>query len=275
MRAASSLPGQIREKKLFISRNVGGVIMAQEVTDRIDVIIAEDDPLIRQLLNSYLSSFPRLNIVASAPDGLEAIDMADRLLPAAVFLDVEMPGLDGLSTAARLREQHPDIFIVFITAHARYAADAYQLEAVDYLIKPVTTESLARAVSKIEKFLALQAVGDGDQPSQHGRIRIKNDREVCYINLQDIVFIEKVLRKTLIHTEHGKYQTTETLSDLEARLGRNYFRCHKSFVVNLKKIEKVSPIAERIYKVTFYDYSESVTVGRQKIEELYRVLANC
>jgi two-component system LytT family response regulator len=238
------------------------------------VLIAEDDPLVRQLLNSYLSSFPRLNLVAAAANGIEVIELVSRLLPAAVFLDVEMPGLDGLSTAARLRDQYPDIFIVFITAHAKYAADAYQLEAVDYLIKPVTMESLTRAVGKIDKFRALQAGKPVNQPLKQGRIQIMNDREAFFINLQEIFFIEKVLRKTVIHTRRGKYQTTEALGVLEKRLGRSFFRCHKSFIVNLKKIEKISPIAERIYRVTFYNYPETVTVGRDKIKELYQLLSN-
>jgi two-component system LytT family response regulator len=235
--------------------------------DKIQIIIADDEQPIRQLLQFHLSSFPRVNVMATAGNGLELLSLLEHARPTAVFLDVEMPGLDGLSLAARLRLQQPDLFIVFVTAYPQYAANAYQMEAVDYLLKPVTREALERAVGRIERFSALNRSQDGLQ-APGDRLAVKNGREIYLINLHDILFMETEARRTVIHTVSEKYSTTEPLCTLHTRLSQDFFRCHRSFIINLKRIEKIVPVAERVYKITFHDYPHSATMGRHKFQEL-------
>lgn len=239
---------------------------------QIKVLIAEDEQPIRQLLESYLSLFPGVEIAGRADNGREVLALIDQARPLAVFLDIEMPDLDGLTTAAKIKERHPDIFIVFVTAYARYAAEAFQLDAVDYLIKPFTRDSVSKAMAKIERLLALKTSAmAGGRPE--ARLVIKNGHEIFFINHQDILFIEKELRKSIIHTENMRYSTNEPLNILEKKIGTDFFRCHKSFIINLNKIQKIAPIAERIYKVYFFNYSCQVTMTREKLEQLYKMVS--
>lgn len=101
---------------------------------------------------------------------------------------------------------------------------------------------------------------------------LKNCHEVYFIKTDDIYFIEKENKKTVVHTTNGIYATAEPLNALGQKLNHNFFRCHKSFIINIRKIERVFPIADRIYQVTFNNYQRHVTMGRQKLEELYSLI---
>lgn len=237
---------------------------------KFSILVAEDEAPTRCLLQSYLSSFPQIDNITAVTNGLEAIENLASIDSKVVFLDVEMPGLDGLSTAAKLKAIKPDLFIVFVSAHTKYAADAFQLEAIDYLVKPITRVSIARTIEKIQNFFTFTAIG---KPEEWLRLSVKNDHEISFIDIEDILFIEKKIRKSIIHTSKGIYPTSESLSSLENQLAKSFFRCHKSFIINLKKIEKIAPIAERLYKITFYDYPHFVTMGRQRMEELCSIMA--
>jgi two-component system LytT family response regulator len=91
--------------------------------------------------------------------------------------------------------------------------------------------------------------------------------------LQDVIFVEKVARKAVIHTPHGDYTTTEPLGSLEKKFDASFFRCHNSFIINVRQIEKIHPIADRIYHVSFYNCSQTATMGRKKLLELYEVMS--
>ncbi len=238
----------------------------------IKVIIAEDSKPNRELLESYLSLFPQIQIISSVSNGDEAINQFENQEITAIFLDIEMPNLNGLSAAAKIREIQPNIFIVFVTAHTGYAAEAFQLEATDYLVKPISKESVERAVKRIEKYLGKNIFQNSK--TLEDILLIKNKSETYLIRPDTIIYIEKEVRKTIIHTENGTYPTSETLISLEKTLNKNFFRCHKSFIINIGKIEKIVPIAERIYKVNFYNYPLGTTMGRSKFEELYEIIKN-
>lgn len=237
---------------------------------KITIVVAEDEPPIRKLLQSYLEDFPQVEVAAAASSGKELLEITERIEFDAVFLDIQMPDMDGLSAAAKIKGLHPDVFIVFVTAHTKYAAESYQLEAVDYLVKPVTRDGIARAIKKIEKFLSLN---NSSGSSGQDRILIKNNHEIYFVNPAEIFFVEKELKKTVIHSVNGKYFTTEPLYELEKKLGQNFFRCHRGFIINTDRIERIVPIADRLYEVSFYNYPHRVTMRRQKLEELCSIMA--
>jgi len=234
----------------------------------IKVLIVEDDLPTQQLIQTYLSSISEVKIIATLNNCESLLEIVLESRPTAVFLDIELPGSDGLTTAVRLKESFPDIYVVFVTGHTKYAADAFQIEAVDYIVKPFDKERLQKAVERIKQFLAVKS----SPPVNKHLLVVKNAHEIYIINPADIFFIEKESRKCKIHTTTGIYLTTELLSSLESKLTASFFRCHKSFIINTHKIEKVTPIAERIYSVTFYGSDLNVTMGRQKMEQLYSKL---
>ena len=233
----------------------------------IKVAIAENDNIANQILLTQLKKYAQIEIVAALTNGEQLLEAMEERIIEAVFLDIEMPGLNGLSAAEIIKERYPDMLIVFVTAHSQYAAESYRLDATDYLVKPITVDNITRAIKKLEKALSISQGGDAPQ-NEKDQIIIKHHREVYFINLADIIFIEKESRKTIFHTVNGKYFSSNPLHVLSTQLGDNYFRCHKGFIVNIRKIEKITPLADRLYEVTFYHYPLKVTIRRHKFEEL-------
>jgi len=238
----------------------------------IRIIIAGDDQTVRQLIESYLVKFTQVDIVASVSTASEAIEMVEQLKPNAAFLDISLPEFDGLSLAMQLKEKYPDFLVVLVTAQTSYAAEAYQLGVVDYLLKPITREAIARALIRIERLIQL-IFKRPKLRTFNDCIIVRNNNEIYFIHLNDIIFIEKEHRKTILHTEKRLYMTGEPLNAIIKRLDERFLRCHKGFIINTTKIEKVFPIADRIYEVSFHNYVGGVPMGRQKFVELCSLMA--
>jgi len=238
---------------------------------RIGVILVEDDLPVRQLIKSYLLSFPQVEVLAESASGEEALALVELLKPAVIFLDIELPNLNGLSIAQLLKDKQPNIGIIFITGHPAYAVEAFQLEAVDYLVKPVSKEALGRTLGKIERFIGLQNSKSNDQTFVN-RMALKFNREIHIINPADIYFIEKNGRHSLFHTSQGIFPSSDTLRGLADKLDSNFYRCHRSFIININQIEHITPIADRIYEISFSNYPHRITMGRDKYEGLCHII---
>ena len=245
------------------------------------IIIADDDEPICNFLSNILCTFEGVAVAGKANDGSKLLEMVKDTGPDAVFLDIQMPGLDGLSAVPLMQRQHPGVFIVFITAHARYAAEAFDLDAVDYLIKPLNRERIGRALEKLMRYKAMQTAGGKSfrspagsgggsktTPDSHNRLIVKNGHGMIIINADSIIFIEKAGKKCVIHTDSGLHETPEQLLCIEQRLDPDwFFRCHKSYIININYVEKVLPYADRAYELTFHNYPAKVTMRREKFEE--------
>jgi len=235
---------------------------------KIGAIIVEDDLPVRQLLSSYLTEFSKISVLGEVSTGVESLEMLDYLQPKVVFLDIELPNISGLSTATLLRQKNPFIGIVFISGSPIYAAQAFQLDAVDYLVKPISKQDISKTIEKIERWMDKKII------TSESRIAIKNNHEILFVNLSDIFYIEKVKRYSILHAAQGKLQCSENLSSLSDRLDSSFFRCHRSFIINVNKIDRIVPIADRIYAISFYDYPSRVTMGREKYEYLCKIIFN-
>lgn len=233
---------------------------------KIGVIIVDDDLPVLQLIRSYLTNYPQITIAGEASSVVEAFEILDLVQPDVIFLDIEIPITSGLSAATLLKQKYPLIGIVFITGHSEYAAQAFQLDAIDYLVKPISVEDISRTIEKIERWMVKKMV------KAESRIAIRRNHEICFINLADIFYIEKVKRYSIFHTVQGILQCSENLSSLISRLDSRFFRCHRSFIVNVDKIDRIAPIADRIYEISFYDYHSKVTMGRDKYEYLCKIV---
>lgn len=244
----------------------------EEVCKSIRIIVAEDDQPVRKLIESHLAKFPQVEVVASVSNGSEILKVVGQLKPTAIFLDISMPEIDGLSLAMLLKESDPEILIVFVTAHTSYAVEAYQLDAIDYLVKPITREAVARSIIKIERLLP-SVLKRAEIKTVSDHITVRNRYETYFIQLNSIIYVEKEQRKAVFHTENGLYLTAEGLSAIGQRLDARFFRCHKGFIVNTTKINKVTPIADRLYEISFHNYSGRAPMGRKKFEELCNLMA--
>jgi two-component system, LytTR family, response regulator len=212
------------------------------------VLVVDDERRARDRLKRMLSAFPQIEISGEAEDGLKALEAIQAHRPDAVFLDVQMPGLSGFDVLAELPAAGRPL-IVFVTAYEEYAVRAFQVSAVDYLMKPVEKERLSEAVARledrsspsgIEKLLAALHSGP---PLQ--RIVGKRLQKLHVLPVETIVAFTAKEQLVFAVTAEGRFLVSATLRDLEARLNRDCFaRVHKQTIINLTKIAELEPMVK-------------------------------
>ena len=221
------------------------------------ILIVDDERRARERLSRLLAAFPDVHIAGEAENGLAALEAIEALAPDAVFLDVQMPGLDGFEVLRELRpERRP--WIVFATAFDQYALSAFEVSAVDYLLKPVEEERLRGAVEKLRTRIGGSAKLGGDVerllahlaavPANGGwlqRITAKRLQKYHVLPVESIEFFEAADELVFAVTPQGRFLVNSTLRDLETKLDPAQFaRVHKATMANLTKIAELEPIVK-------------------------------
>lgn len=236
------------------------------------IIVVDDESPVCSLISSLIDEFDDCEVVAQTSDSTKILELVDQYRPDVVFTDINMPGMDGLTLAHRLQREHPGVGIVYISGHANFASDAYNLDVIDFIVKPLSRGRLEKTMEKILRFKHMTA--NLNNGFCQNKLALKNGHGLTIVDLSRIYFIEKCGTKCIVHTHSGTYETTETLAALEKKLnGSKFFRCHKSFLINIDNVEKVAPYADRAYEVTFQDYARSASMRRDKFEE-FALLVN-
>jgi len=243
------------------------------------VLLVDDEELARSRLRSLLQGYEDIEIVGEAGDGEEAIERIDELKPDLVFLDIQMPGCSGTDVVQSLPSPRPRI--IFCTAFDQYALDAFELAALDYLLKPVTRARLAKAIDRArepspdayESSLAKAASSSGVQRSgrflakRAGRYRVVSQSEVLYFGFEEGL--------TKMHAVDQEYWMDPTLNDLEERLDPAvFFRISRAAIVNLDHIEEVLPLPGGYGWVTLRGKIR-LEVSRRRLKDLMNRLGEC
>jgi two-component system LytT family response regulator len=234
----------------------------------ISAIIVDDESLARAMLRSMLSEHRDISIVAECATGHAAVKSIATHAPDLVFLDIQMPELDGFGVLRKLdRARMPHI--VFVTAFDQYALQAFEFHALDYLLKPFDKERFEQALERArcqvlhqrradvdERILALLA--ERDRPAEYlDRIFVKSDGRVFFVKVTEIIWIEAQGNYVYLHTAKAKHLLRETLTALEARLDpRKFRRIQRSAMVNLDFISELQPWSRGDYRVILKDGSE-------------------
>ena len=247
-------------------------------------LIAEDEPHARALLRSMLATDDRIAVVAEAADGRSAVEAIRKHRPDLLFLDIRMPELDGFEVLLELGEA-PFPAVIFVTAFDEYALRAFDVHAVDYLIKPFDAARLARAVTHalsrittpqsgdlegrmMELLEALRAVRG--KPIE--RIPIKTDGRVRFVNVGDIDWIEADNHVLRIHVGKDVHVLRESMGSMESRLDPGRFtRLHRGIIANLSRIREVQPWFEGDYIVILNDGTK-LTTGSMYRKNVKRLL---
>ncbi len=222
------------------------------------VLIVDDEPLVRDGIRAFLERETDVQVLGDARDGEEAVARIRECRPDLVLLDVQMPGMDGLAVAAALTpEERPAI--VFVTAHSEYAIHAFDMHAVDYLLKPFDAERFARAlrrararivagkVNRLEELLATL------RPAQAypERLLLKQDGAVVVVPAHDIDWVEAADNYVNVHAGGRRYMVREPLKQIEAKLDPARFaRAHRSTIVNLSRVRSLEPLSAGEYIIT-------------------------
>jgi two-component system, LytTR family, response regulator LytT len=233
----------------------------------IRTLIVDDEPYSRDELKHLLGAFPSIKIVGEAESGESAILSALQLQPDVVFMDVEMPKMNGMKAAKALLELKKAPFVVFATAYPQFAAEAFRYDAIDYLLKPYDEEQLQETITRIEKKFTTSIEPDPGRPS--GKLPVEVDGEIIYLEPREILYIVRDDKVTKLITKSSEFETKTPLKDLESRLmGYGFFRIHKSFLVNLEYINRLSPWFNGAYQLEIEGRKELLSVSRNYVKAL-------
>jgi two-component system, LytTR family, response regulator len=242
---------------------------------RVRALIAEDEPAARDNLREYLEDAPWIDVVAEAADGRSALALADEHKPELLFLDVRLPELSGLEVARQI--QHP-AEIVFTTAYDRYAVAAFEIGALDYLVKPFGRERLAAATERVRARLPQPGVTAPDRvrsslvPGPLPRLFARQGDRIVPIPVGGIRRIQAQGDYAEVHAAEGVFLLRVSLAELAARLDPSQFRqVHRSHIVNMDAVEHLRPFDDRRLAVTLKD--GSVVVASRAASESLRRLA--
>ncbi|WP_367613762.1 LytR/AlgR family response regulator transcription factor [Heyndrickxia ginsengihumi] len=241
--------------------------------ETLKVVIADDDHPSRMILKHFLDLFIDYRIVGEAEDGKELIELILHKKPDIALVDINMPGLNGLEAVKICKEKAPQLQVIFTTGFDEFAAEAFDVSAADYVIKPIERTRLFLALEKARKGfeVAKQSVMKSHNANQ--KIAVKSYNTLLYLVVDEILFIEKKARKTVIHTTDHCYETTETLQEIEETLPSYFYKTHRSFIVNLKKITRIEASGET-YLAYFAKCSKVAYISKLKIYNVQSLLVN-
>ena len=210
------------------------------MSEKVRCLIVDDEPLALQLIQAHIERLPQLEIVAACQNALEAFDLLKKEQIDLVFLDIQMPVLTGIEFVKSL--QHPPS-IIFTTAYREYAVESYELEVVDYLLKPITFTRFFKAINKyLNQHRAPQASQPTAQPtpiaeaSEDSFLYVNANKKRIKVSFEDVEYIESLKDYIRIHQPNGSITTKEKISEFEQKLPAYFLRIHRSFIVNTKKI---------------------------------------
>lgn len=244
----------------------------------IRALIADDDAGMRLLMRKLLEKSGGFVLCGEASDGAELLALAAEHRPQLVLLDVEMPGVSGVDCARELQDSDPHTILIFATAHDKYMADAFEVYAFDYLLKPFKAERALATLERAKSVLrtredAARSAKPVEPRPQSGRILLKHRDGVSVINMEDILLVQREERATVLYTVNdGRYVTGDSLADIGARLDPAFFmRCHKSYIINLSHVDSISPYGRWTYVVKLRGTRRDALITHEKYEELERL----
>lgn len=237
----------------------------------IKVMLVDDEPHICMILEKIIEKQEDYQVVAKCQDFATALVNFRKYGPDVVFMDIDLSGDDGLECAKIMTELSPKVKIIFATAHSEYMANAFEIYAFDYLVKPFDMERVVRTLDRIrtQQNPAQMTETISKSEKYQGKLLIKGKEQSCLVSVEDIIFIERADGSTRIVTRAEEYKTSLSLSDLEEKLDKEQFiRCHKSYIVNVSQITKMEAYGRWTYTVKLKDAKETALMTSQHYEEI-------
>ena len=242
-------------------------------------MIVDDEPLARSELRFLLEDSGRVDVIVEAASAREAVERLMEGYVDVLFLDIAMPKTSGMQLAEALNKLHHPPAVVFVTAYSEFALDAFNVDAVDYLVKPVETDRLEHALNKVQKRGRIRTVtppAEPAQPSKASQERIpvvKSGRKVL-VPADQIRFIESKDDYSCIYTGDERFLSTISLAKLEERLEPlGFFRVHRGFIINLDYVKSVETASSGILQVIIEGFeNKTIAVSRRRVLQLKQLL---
>lgn len=256
----------------------------------IRTVLVDDEPLALEELAFLLDAFEEVEVVADAKNGPEAVDRILQFKPDLVFLDIQMPGKDGFQVAQEISQKTtgPIPHLVFVTAFDQYALKAFDVNAVDYLLKPIDEQILARAIQRVSTRLEsapdvrgqlesfLRSLDSTALASRHSnRITVKKGSRIILVDVEEIVFASIADGVVFVATNETEGMTSyRTLEELELDLDPQIFwRVHRSYIANINRVNEVVPWFSGTYRLVMTDpQKREIPLSRAEAKKLRKVL---
>lgn len=239
------------------------------------VLIVDDEPLARERLRRMVEGLPGAEVVGEAGDGRAALEASARLHPAVILLDIRMPGMDGLEAARHLARLPEGPAVVFVTAYGDYALQAFEAQAVDYLLKPVRAERLLQALDKARRLTAPQleaVVAANPEPQGRSHLSSTLHGNLTLIAVDDILFLRAEQKYVVAHHSRGEALIEDSLTALEAEYGQRFVRIHRNALVARAALEGLEKGSDGVVRVKLKACAERLEISRRHLPELRRLL---
>ncbi len=243
----------------------------------IKVCIIEDEPEIRKLLRMIIERQEGFEVVAENGDFAGAVTEFAKYRPDVAFVDIDLKGESGLECAKVLTELNPKLKVIFATAHSEYMANAFEIYAFDYLVKPFNIERVVKTLKRIKGEKASTVLGSTDevvsQPENYSdKLMVKGKEQVLFIDKKDIILLERCDNVTNIVTKDGVCKTSASLGSIEEKLdAKEFMRCHKSYMINVSMISQVEPYGRWTYVVKLKGTLETALMTAKCYEEIKKM----
>lgn len=238
------------------------------------VLLIDDEAAGRKMISQYLAEYKEFVVIGEANNGVDAVKLINEFKPDLIFLDIQMPGMTGFDVLTHI-DEIPQV--IFSTAYDKYALEAFEVHAVDYLLKPYTRERFRKAIERIrnsEGTAGLKPLAESllmDKPSYPERILVQLAKKLITISVHDIIRIEADGDYSSLITENGKYLSNYGISKLSERLDNEVFiRVHRSSVINLNYIKEVNKYVSS-YDVVMQN-NDLVRVSRGYMDNLKKLM---
>jgi len=240
---------------------------------RLNAVIVDDEPPARERLRRLLDELDEVAVVGEAANGHEALDLCARLDPDLVLLDVRMPGMDGIEAARHLTSFSDPPAVIFTTAHDEYALEAFETQAVGYLLKPVRKEKLARAIRHAARVAGQQLARLAEQ-TQLGRrwsqICTRLGEQLRLIPIEDVLYFSADQKYVTVRHTSGTHLIDESLRALAHEFAPDFVRIHRNSLVALRHVQAVERAPEGQYVVRFKGCDDALPVSRRHAAEALR-----
>ncbi|MFV2047038.1 LytTR family DNA-binding domain-containing protein [Metabacillus litoralis] len=238
------------------------------------VVIAEDDLPSRKILSLFLSKMPSYQIVGEANNGEELIRYIVTEKPDIALVDIELPLINGMDAIKSCKKLLPNLQIIFITGNDEYALEAFGVNAVDYIIKPIEFDRFKHALQRASHMVIKEEelVEDPSSKKQENKLVLKYYNNITVIPTNDIYYIEKQERKTFIHTSNKVYQSSLSLEELLDKLPDNFVQSHRSNIVNVSQIEYIESHGQT-YFAKFSGYKEPARISKLQLKSIQTIIA--
>lgn len=249
---------------------------------KIRVIIIDDEIHARDELQYLLEQDTEVSVINKFCSYQEALDAVQNGKPHLIFMDIEMPGISGIKAAEEIMEMDRPPLVVFATAHEEFALKAFELDAVDYLLKPFSAKRVAKSINRVRRLMDQSSVVElkknrtMDTPTgqiyNKTKLAIEYNAKATIVDTSYIIMACYCEGQLKIYTPEQKYQCNMTLQDLQARLDdRYFFRSHRAYIVNIEKVREIIPWFNGTYNLIMDGLSIEVPVSRQQAPKLKKI----